>query len=267
MTVDFPVTSHDTMLAVDFVPPPVPPSPFGLYPVTSWQNEAGPTRYLNGVEIRSGGNYGGEGAFGVWEAPWCSVPPLNYAHPKTGERPDILDVFGPMVVWAYDQCDPTPESRRQVQQNASQILALEEQTAVEREFADRLKMDADDLLGGVIPSTSSFRQAVGMLEAAAALTNTLCYFHASPRWASADIGLVNRSGTKLVTPMGHTWVFGGGYVDGLDDEIVVTSQPFGWRDSVTVRTALDPSGNLFVAVAERTVVVGYEAVIAAVQSN
>lgn len=47
--------------------------------------------------------------------------------------------------------------------------------------------------------------------------------------------------------------------------MVATSAPlFGWRDAAQVRTAMDERHNIFAAVAERTVLVGYEAVIAAV---
>ena len=57
--------------------------------------------------------------------------------------------------------------------------ALEEQTAVEREFAERLKADA-----GVIDQTAaSFKLAVGYLEGALALTNTVGFIHAGAQWA------------------------------------------------------------------------------------
>lgn len=44
-----------------------------------------------------------------------------------------------------------------------------------------------------------------------------------------------------------------------------TSAPYGWRDEPQVRTAIDERANTFAAVAERTVLVGYEALVAAVQ--
>jgi len=74
--------------------------------------------------------------------------------------------------------------------------------------------------------------------------------------------------TRYVTPLGHIWVIGGGYVDGLVNSIVVTSKPYGWRDEPTTKAALsdDPKRrNLYAAVTERTVAIGYEAVIAAAQ--
>jgi hypothetical protein len=86
------------------------------------------------------------------------------------------------------------------------------------------------------------------------------------QWASGDFGLVLTQGTGWVSPLGHVWVFGGGYVDGLDDTIVATSQPFGWRTDAPTITAIDTEfKDVFAAVAERSVLVGYESVVAAVQ--
>jgi hypothetical protein len=261
---DFPVTTYDSPLPVHFEAPPVNPTAFGLYSSTFW-TEVGadqPARHLTGVEIRSPGNYGGDLAAGVWAADWCSVPPFG-GDRKTGDRPGSLDPFDPMTVWAYDECDLTEPSRAEVQARAMQIMRLEEQVMVEREFAERLKLDAADLEGPA-QTAASFKQAVGYLEGAMALTNTLGFFHAGAQWASQEFGLVLKSGTRWVSPLGHTWIFGGGYVDGLDDQIIATSQPLGWRDQVQLRTAIDERANTYAAIAERTVLVGYEAVVAAV---
>lgn len=182
---------------------------------------------------------------------------------KTGERPEILDPFDPITAWAYDQCDLTAPSRAEVEARAQQILRLEEQVSVERQFAGRMLLDANDLPGSIQTATD-LRAAVGYLEGQMALTNTLGFFHAGAQWASQEIGLAIKQGTKWVTPLGHTWIFGGGYVDGLDDTIVATSQPFGWRDEPVVRAAIDPHRNIYLAVAERSVVIGYEHLITAV---
>ena len=63
----------------------------------------------------------------------------------------------------------------------------------------------------------------------------------------------------LTTPAGHRWVFGGGYAaGGLGDTLVATSPIFGWRDEVALRDATKYEHNLFAAVAERSVLIGYE---------
>lgn len=247
--------------ALQFAAPPVNPTAFGLYAVTEWQpSPQGGDRFLNGVEIRSTGNYGGDQAFGVWTGAWCGDPTPGQT--KEGDRPANLDPFEAMTVWAYDECDLTEPSRREVEDRAKQILRLEEQVAVERQFAERLKLDAADL--GAAQTAASLKAAVGYLEGAMALTNTIGYFHVGAQWASQEYGLFLKSGTRWVSPLGHVWVVGGGYVEGLDDMIVATSQPFGWRDNPTTRTAIDERHNVYAAVAERSVTIGYEECIAAV---
>lgn len=264
---DFPVDTYTALLPVDFAPPLLNPAPGGLYSATTW-TEIGPTepaRHLHGVNFRPVGNYGGTNSFGVWNAPWCGEPtPADQK--KTGTRPAGLDPFGPVTVWAYDECDLTEPSRAEVEARAAQVLRLEEQVAVEREFAARLLLDAAELPGG-IGAPQAFTWAIGQLEAAFARTNTLGYIHAGQQWvtSAAQSQLLVRSGTGFTTPSGHRWVFGGGYVDALGNTMVATSQPFGWRDQPQVRTAIDERANVFAAVAERTVLVGYEALVAAVE--
>jgi hypothetical protein len=184
---------------------------------------------------------------------------------KSGVRDLDLDPFEPVTVWAYDQCDLMEPSREDVQQRVQQILRLEEQTQVERQTAARLLLDAADV-SSPFQSATTLAAAVGYLEAQMAMTNTTGFFHVGAQWVAETQpnDLFIKSGTKFVSPMGHTWVIGGGYVDGLDSTIVATSQPFGWRTDPTVVTAIAQYDNLFVAVAERNVLIAYEHVITAV---
>lgn len=261
---DFPTTTHPDMLPVWFDAPMVNPATPGLYTVTQW-DEVGtdePSRHLTGVVIR-GANYGGADAAGVWNTDWCAPPPLDNPERKEGTRPPVLDPFDPMTVWAYDECDLTEPSRREVEQRAAQLFRLEEQPMVEREFAARLLVDADDVPGG-IATRPNLKEAVAYLEGAMAETNTVGFLHIGAQAVALEPALFTKSGIARVSPSGHTWIIGGGYVAGLGNTIVATSQPFGWRDPVRVRTAVDERHNVFAAVAERTVLVGYEAVIAAV---
>ena len=245
---------------VHFVAPNVNPAVPGLYAATDWQNDP-LNRFLHGVEVR-GANYGGDDASGVWATAWCAPPPLDNEERKEGDRPGILDAFDPITVWAYDQCDLTAASRAEVEERVQQILRLQEQTMVEREFAVRLLVDAADL--GTTPTRDTLKRAVSYLEGQVAQTNTAGYFHASAELVALEPDLFIKSGTNRVTPSGHNWIIGGGYVEGLEDTIVVTSQPFGWRDAPTTRTAPAVRDNIYAAVAERSVNIGYEAVIAAV---
>ncbi|MCV7377940.1 hypothetical protein BST11_21010 [Mycobacterium alsense] len=59
--------------AIPFMAPLVNPAPIGLYPLVNWTDVPAdqPSRFLGeGVWVRHY-NYGGAGAFGVWDAPWC----------------------------------------------------------------------------------------------------------------------------------------------------------------------------------------------------
>ena len=258
------------LLPLYFEPPLQNPNPDGLFAATDWQvpaevgtsSEGDAVRHLNGVQFRRVGNYGGEEQFGLWPNDSCATgtvpdPTLR----KEGLRAGEDNTFASATLWAYDECDLTAPSRAEVRARAAQILRLEEQTAYEAEFAAVMLQDA----GTVDQTATSFKLAVGYLEAQMALTNTTGYFHAGAQWASQEFGLVIKSGTRWVSPLGHTWVFGGGYVDTLENIIVATSPTYGWRDDVTVREAIDERRNTFAAVAERTVLVGYEHLIAAVE--
>ncbi len=258
--------------AVDFTAPNLTPSVPGLFAATDWTTDA-KGRFLHGVRIR-GANYGGEDASGVWTAPWCALPPLfdpeaeagaPGSERKYGERPDILDPFEAVTVWAYDECDLTEPSRAEVEARAAHLLTLMEQPMVEREFAARLLVDAGDPDHPTgIETAANLKAAVAYLEGEFARTNTMGYFHVAADLVALEPDMFIKSGTGRVSPLGHTWVIGGGYVDGLDRTIVATSKPYGWRDAPTTRTAIDERHNIYAAVAERSVTIGYEALVAAV---
>lgn len=293
------MTTPAVIPALEWDVPLVNPSPSGLYTATSWTEVTGPSRFLGaGVRFRSH-NYGGESAFGVWDAQWCVDPDGQL---KEGERPGFLDPFAPITVWAYDECDLTDQTRTDILERVQQNLRLLEQTAVERELAERLLIDAGTAGSGTgglyappVPEADGDKlyapfnaevsdklyptgddtitdvpdvvSAVSRLEAEFAMTNTLGYIHAGAQWAAyaAKHNLIVRSGSALKTPLGHTWVFGGGYVKGLENVLVATSPTYGWRDQVQVRESIDMPHNRRIAVAERSVVIGYEHAVGAVR--
>lgn len=249
------------LMPVIYDAPFVNPSPTGLYAVMSWTEEAGPARFLaNGVQVRPW-NYGGADSFGVWGESWCGEPGSDGDF-KTGTRPDMdTTPFPAMTVWSYDECDATAPSRAEVSARAQQVLRLEEQTAVERALAVRMLDDAD-----VIASADELKEAVGYLEGEIAKTNTVGVIHAGAHLASQmGSSIVFNSSAGPRTILGNRYAFGGGYVEGLGGVLIATSPVFGWRDTVQVRTVLKQDENIFAAVAERSVVVGYEKLIAAVQ--
>lgn len=252
-----------SLLPVVFDAPLVNPSPTGLFNGVQWFEDDAPLRWLgSGVEVRVF-NYGGEDSYGVWQAdPFDLTADLEREDVKAaGPLPVSPDVFQPFTSWAADACDLTQGSQAEVQTRAQQILRLQEQTAVEEVFAARLLADTGPAVSG-----GDLVDGLGFLEGLLAETNTVGAIHASAQLAAAaaHAGLVRYSGTKMLTPMGHQWVFGGGYVAGLGDRLVASSPVFGWRGEVSVRTAIKSEWNLFYAVAERSLALGYEAAVGAV---
>ncbi|WP_137810846.1 MULTISPECIES: hypothetical protein [Gordonia] len=248
---------------VRFEAPPVNPSPQGLYYSTAWTDQAGAPRWLaSGVQVRPH-NFGGEDAFGIWGSEWCGDPGDEL---KDGVRPDPeTDPFEALTVWAFDECDLTAPSQHEVRARVQQNLRLIEPVAVEREFAARLIADAPPG-----PEPTGIVGAVGHLEAQLARTNTIGVIHASAEWAALAASenlLIYSGGSAPRTPMGHMWVFGGGYVQGLGKALVATSPLYGWRDVPEVRESIDATHNRFIAIAERSVVIGYEHAVATAWLN
>lgn len=251
------------LMPVQFDAPLANPAPNGLFAATSWQDETGPLRWLpSGMDVRVF-NYGGETQFGVWTADWCAteedLDPVEDL--KRGERPEFPDTFLALTTWAADYCDLRADSRDEVRLRAQQVHRLQEPNGTETVFATRLLADA-----GTPAGAADIVAAVSHLEAEIAKTNTVGFIHAGAQWAAyaSQAQLIVRSGSALKTPLGNTWVFGGGYVDGLGDKLVATSPTYGKRGAVDVKDAPSLKVNEFVAVAERSLVVGYEALIGAV---
>lgn len=248
------------MLPVRFQPPLVNPSPTGLYAATQWVEESGPLRWLpDGVEFEVF-NYGG--GHGVWTAGWCAETDDLTADDvkRSPVRPEFPEPFTAMTVWAADECDMTRASRAEVETRAQQNLRMTEQTDAETAFAERLLADA-----GAPAAAADIVAAVGFLEGEFAKASTVGLIHASAELAAsaAAAQLIVRSGSTLRTPLGHLWVFGGGYVDGLEDTMVATSPTFGWRSSVEPRATPELQYNQYRAVVERSLAIGYEAAVGA----
>lgn len=246
-------------LPVQFVPPLLNPSPTGLFAATVWRDTSDPLRWLpDGVQVETW-NFGG--AFGVWEADWCAEEgDLDAGDVKRGFRPEFPDAFQAMTLWGADECDMTRASRTEVEARAQHNLRMNEQVAAETAVGTRLVTDA-----GAADTAADIVEAVGLLEAALSLTSTTGLIHASAGLAAAaaNAQLITRSGAKLLTPLGHQWVFGGGYVTTLDQTLVATSQTFGWRGEAQLRATPELKWNQYRAVAERALVIGYEAAVGA----
>ena len=251
-----------TQIAV-FDPPQIVPSRTGLYQHVDWIQDGDPARFLmnDGVAFRPM-NFGGSTAFGVLDAAWCVDPDVG---DLDGSRPAI-DKSSPFVhetVWASDenQCgDMTEESRQEVRDRAQRNMLRLEQVAAETQFATRLLTDA-----GTPATATSLADAVGQIEdAAAKLGVGDVLIHARPYWGSQEPYDVVMGPPPFQTTLGSTWVFGGGYVSTLANTLVATTQVYGWRGGWVQNEAIKHQQNRFVSIVERSVLLGYEKIIAAV---
>jgi len=249
-------TDNDGLAAVNIEAPAVNPSPTGLFAATAWQPADGPPRWLdNGIIIRQK-NFTGLQAAGIWAADWCANPDdLTDDDIKDGFRLANLEKFDPYVVWGYDDCDLTKPSQAEVRANSAQNLRLTEQSLVEREFAARLLDDA-----GTPETATDIVDAVSQLEAELAEEGQVGVIHVSAKWAAYLVSaqIARRDGSAYRSPLGHLYVFGGGYVQGLGDTLVATSPVLGMQTAAETREAIKAEHNLFVAITERAVVLGYE---------
>ena len=244
------------LLPLVYRAPKVNPSVGGLYQAATLIDVPAPSRLGSGVRIYPS-NF--STAFGTWDADPCKDPG---GKTKSGDRAAPED-FDPLVVWGYDECDPT-ESIEDIRANALQNMRLQEQNLVESKFAVHLSahLTAD-------PQTGDLVSSVGYLDEQIAETGAVGFVHASVRFMAyaAEKNLIVRgSGSPVLrTPGGNVWVFGGGYGDALGFHLVATGQPTVWRDEITTNDAMSPHENLHVAVAERTIVAGHEGFIGGVK--
>ena len=110
--------------------------------------------------------------------------------------------FTAVTTWGYDQCDPSDGSQVEVRERAQQNQRLQEQTAVEKEFATDLLLRA-----GTASTPEDLVGAVAALEAALAKTGTVGVIHASAGLAAVAANL------QLVVRNYRTPGRGGGEID------------------------------------------------------
>lgn len=246
------------LLPITYTPPALTPTSGGLYSAVSW-NETSTPRWLDSGAIIRPTNHGFDDLFGVWGEDWC-VDPDSIEEEKSGDRPDIsnLTAFPAVTVWGFDQnhCgDLTSESRAEVKDRARHILDLNEQKSVETSFSARMITDAGD-----VTYVADIATAIATLDSALAQTGTYGVIHAAAKQATFAFAAraVLLTGGGFRTVLGNQVVFGGGYDGGLTDTLVATSPVFGWRTPVVVRDTIKHTTNQYIAIAERSVLVGYE---------
>lgn len=246
---------------VDITASPLTPAGFGLYAAATITETGQNRRHLGGVNLWP---YNCDEGYGTYDSNFCDLdgePAVKAA----AERPAPVE-FEPLVVWAADECAPD-QTEAEVQARAQHTLALQEPLLVESAFATKLLADA------AAPVTvPNFATAIGVLEEFLGEQGYLGVIHAARRWAgtASMFRWNNQTGPSYQSPLAHRYAFGGGYADVLGNTIVATGPVYVWRDAVeshVVTTGSSPvpeHNNSVYAMAERTVVVGYECAILAV---
>lgn len=235
------------------------PADVGLY-AASTLIDTPPTRFYGGVRVWPTNC---EPAAGAWPADPCAdTGDLE----KDGTRPGPGEPFDPIVVWGYDECAPD-EPDAAITERATANMRRGERPIVEAAFAERALSDAADTI-----TAETVVAGVSAAEAALAPMLTRGVLHADPALAAYldTLGLIQRSGNVLRSPLGHRWSFGSGYrdADGFTPSTIIATGPVTvWRDAITASTALSPHEHVRVAVAERTVLPWYECAPVAVQIN
>lgn len=254
---------RNTQKAV-YDPPQLPPFPWGLYGYVDWVQDGGTPRFLleDGVVVRPA-NFDAE--IGSWDKDWCVDPDtLVEADYKLSERADFDEdhPFTHETAWAGDRTfvgNLRQEERQRVRDRALNNIMRLEQVVSERNLADRFNADITDQSISVYAATS-IKDAVGHFADVAAKEGVGdLLIHGRPYWAVQEYGLLSGD---LKTAFNQQYVAGGGYVEGLGDRLVLTSPIFGWRGDMESNEALKLEYNQFIAVAERSVLLGYEKIVA-----
>lgn len=245
-------------------PDQLPPFPHGLYQHVEWTSDDPHILIESGVVFRPQ-NFGGESAFGIITANWC---PNDSDDPMTGTRPDLTgyadDPFTEQTVYAFDQTqcgDLSAMSLEEVRDRVLRNFERLEPLAAEKALAGRMLSDAPSPA-----AATDLLDAIGQLEdAIAAVGIGDALIHARPYWASLA------ASTRILQPdfttvLGNRWVFGGGYAgdDGLVDTLIATSPVYGWRTEIPQHEIIEYESNQMTSLMQRSVLLGYEKVIAAV---
>lgn len=236
---------------IEFEATPLNPPGFGLYAAAALHDQSGPSRLLGGVTLRQI-NCGG--AVGHWAADVCARPDQG-ADPQiklASGTHDWTDPFAAAVLYSATVCDPR-EPINDIRARAEHALRLNEPVEGDKMFTALLAADADQVSLG---ASASVPLAVGKLESALYQRGITGVIHAPRSYAALVPDLVIRgSGSPVLrTPLGHTWSFG----TVPEGKLYATGPAHVWRDEVSLRDALEPWDGDQYALAERTVVVGYE---------
>lgn len=243
--------------ALHVVATPANPTAYGLYAAATVLTLDDPARLLGGVSVDQ---LNTSGAHGRWPVE-CVPDPVP--EPMGGDRHGYLE-YPATVVWATDDCHLPGQTAAEAETRAIQTLRITESLDVEEHTAELLADRAGAPVAVAGTGQDAVRAAVGVIEGQLAATGILGVIHAPASMAAAlKPWIVERSG-RMTSPLGNTWAFYGGGQDTLEGLIIGTGPVTIRRASVTVGTGLHLPLNRRLVVAEREVVVSWEATTVAV---
>ncbi|MEU1550209.1 hypothetical protein [Nocardia sp. NPDC005745] len=236
-------------MAEIYRPPLANPTAGGLYGAATVKDTGEPSRLAQGIQVETW-NCGPS-----WVWPIACDAELPDPSPKGAQpRNDWTDLeFTGDVVGADDNCSALVDEE-EAAQRAQQLLRLQESRRVEEELVPRLLTFA-----GAPTTVAGLVAAVGGLEESIAPFGFPGVLHAAPHLAAAlqAAQLITRSGTYLLSPLGHRWAFGAGYA-GLAETIVATGPVVVHRGPVVMNHGPNYPKNQRLSVAEREVLVTWE---------
>ena len=250
------------LLAVTYDPDLIDPPARGLFEAVRWiEDGVSPQRWLpSGVTVRQP-NFSSGSQTEVWAEAW-NVAADDVTTDKVLHRDDLgSDDFTGITVFAFDR-DECPhrlmqQARREVHDRAGWLVRRYIQGLAEAHVATAL--------GTATTTTSVTADVVAAVAAAesalfSSLLNPDDAVLFAPPVLAAHLAK-HRQIDDGRSPLGYRWVFsdGLGLVDGSGQPTILgTTQLFGWRGPLETRDHIDHQTNDYFAVAEQSLVIGWE---------
>lgn len=244
------------------------PLGFGLFSVLA-PRENSTDRWENGVtwETLTCAPLGGIGAPDCDPEDTIGIPksldPLQAEH---GEA-------SPFTVYGHHTCSPIGNTLERATERARMHLLMREEARVERalwtgdlgnvpNFAGANGYPAIPATGGAFPARQAWQAVARVEQLFAEAYGSQGIIHMSREIATRlfDEGGLEKSGARIVTPLGTPVVAGSGYDS---SKIVATGAMFGYRSEVFAPTdrpydLLDRANNNLYAIAERSYAIGFD---------
>lgn len=253
------------LLAITHEPALLGPPSKGLFEAVDWLQEGEPLRFLaSGATVRQP-NFVSTLQVGTWDEDW-NVAAADVSTDKVIKRGDLTDLdFAAFTLYAYDQ-DPCPHrlmdsAMTAVRTRATALLARHEQALAETKI--KTAFDANTPTAATPTDLGGAVSAVETGLAKALLDSGDGYVFANVEDATALLAgqFIEKRGGQYFTALDYRVIFTTNLV--AKGEFRGTTKLYGWRGPITTRDHVEHTANDYIAIAERSMVIGYEAVVVA----